>query len=280
MAKIIDGKKHAAAIRAEVKATAKGKKIKLAVIFVGDNPASIVYINMKKKACEEVGIDFELFQLPQASSQKDVLNLIDNLNNDKKITGILVQQPFPSQLNKNEILSRLDPKKDVDCLHPYNVGLAMTGQGKLLPCTPAGCISLLKREGIQIAGKKAVIIGRSDIVGKPLAFMLLAENATVTVCHSFTNKISMSNRCRNADILIAAMGSPKFITRGLVKRKDAIIIDVGINRIGNKKICGDVDFDDVFEKAAYITPVPGGVGPMTVATLMENCLKAWELQNE
>lgn len=275
--RLIDGKKHAADIRGEVKALAKGKNCKLAVVLVGDNPASIVYINMKRKACEEAGIDFVLEKLPENSAQSDVLRLIDRLNGDPKITGVLVQQPFPPQLEKNAILSRMDPRKDVDCLHPYNAGLAMTGQGKLLPCTPAGCVELLRREGIEIAGKHAVIVGRSEIVGKPLAFMLLAENATVTICHSRTK--NLAEECRRADILVAALGRPRFITADMVK-PGAVVIDVGVNRLEGKKICGDVDFEKCKDIASYITPVPGGVGPMTVATLLENCVKAFELQND
>jgi methylenetetrahydrofolate dehydrogenase (NADP+)/methenyltetrahydrofolate cyclohydrolase len=271
MAIIIDGTKHAKEIRAEAAKQAAGKNAKLAVILVGENPASIVYINMKKKACEEVGIAFELHKLSATATQEDVLALIDSLNSDAQVTGILVQQPFPSQLKKHEIFSRLDPKKDVDCLHPYNVGLAAAGRGILLPCTPAGCISLLKREGIEIAGKHAVVVGRSDIVGKPLALMLLAENATVTICHSRTK--NLREECLRADILVAAIGSPKFISEEMVK-PGAIVIDVGVNRLEGKKVCGDVDYAEVFEKASYITPVPGGIGPMTVATLMENCVKA------
>jgi len=276
MAKIICGKTHAAAIRAEVKTKAAGKNCMLVAVLVGDNPASIVYINMKKKACEEIGLGFKLENLPENATQAEVLKLIDSLNNDKNVTGVLVQQPFPSQLDKDEILSRLDPKKDVDCLHPYNVGLATTGQGRLLPCTPAGCVELLKRENIEISGKHAVIVGRSDIVGKPLSLLLLAENATVTICHSRTK--NLAEECRRADILVAALGRPKFITADMVK-PDAIIIDVGVNRLEGKKICGDVDYENCEKIASYITPVPGGVGPMTVATLMENCVKAWELQN-
>lgn len=276
MAKRIEGKTHAAAIRAEVTARAVSMKCKLAVVLVGDNPSSVVYINMKKKACEEVGIGFAVHKLPEEASQNEVLALIDSLNEDAEVTGVLVQQPFPAQLEKNKILSRLDPRKDVDCLHPYNVGLAMAGQGALLPCTPAGCLELLKRENVEIAGKKAVIVGRSDIVGKPLAFMLLAENATVTICHSRTK--NLAEECRGADILVAALGRPKFIMADMVK-DGVIVIDVGINRLEGKKVCGDVDYENVFEKASYITPVPGGVGPMTVAILMENCIKARELIN-
>lgn len=288
--RIIDGKKHAADIRAEVAARIKeisarnfstARKLrpvefKLAVVLVGDDPASIVYINMKKRACEEVGIAFELKKLPESATHAEVLALIDALNSDAAVTGILVQQPFPAQLNKEEILARLDPKKDVDCLHPQNVGLAATGQGKLLPCTPAGCVELLRREGVEIAGKKAVIVGRSDIVGKPLALMLLAENATVTLCHSRTK--NLADECRRAEILVAALGRAKFITADMVA-ENAVVIDVGVNRLEGKKICGDVDFENIFGKASLITPVPGGVGPMTVATLMQNCVKAWELQN-
>ncbi|MCL1884244.1 MAG: bifunctional methylenetetrahydrofolate dehydrogenase/methenyltetrahydrofolate cyclohydrolase FolD [Defluviitaleaceae bacterium] len=274
--KIIDGKKHSATIRAEVAEAAADKKCKLAVVLVGENPASLVYINMKKKACEEVGIGYEFHGLPESASQKEVMALLDKLNKDASVTGILVQQPFPAQLDKNAILSKLDPKKDVDCLHPYNVGLAMTNQGTLLPCTPAGCITLLKREGIEISGKHAVVVGRSDIVGKPLALMLLAENATVTICHSRTK--NLAEECLRADILVAAIGSPKFITADMVK-EGAVVIDVGVNRLEGKKVCGDVDFETVAKKASYITPVPGGVGPMTVATLMQNGIKAWELLN-
>ncbi|MCL1843761.1 MAG: bifunctional methylenetetrahydrofolate dehydrogenase/methenyltetrahydrofolate cyclohydrolase FolD [Defluviitaleaceae bacterium] len=286
---IIDGKKHAAAIRAEVAAAVKrhgfdaqgNKRIKLAVVLVGDNPASLVYIGMKKKACEEVGFDFDFLQLPETSSEHDVLALIDKLNNDISVTGVIIQQPFPSHFDKNKILSRLEPRKDVDCLVPYNVGLATVGQGALLPCTPAGCIELIRREGIEITGKHAVVVGRSDIVGKPLALMLLAENATVTLCHSRT--ADLAEHCRRADILVAALGRPKFITADMVK-PGAIIIDVGVNRLepaadGRKaKICGDVDYENCAKKASYITPVPGGAGPMTVAILMKNCLKAWEIQ--
>ena len=296
MAIIIDGQKHGLAIRAEVKEAAKGKNCTLAVVLVGDDPASLVYIGMKKKACEEAGIGFELHRLPEAASEDEVLALIDGLNANNAITGILVQQPFPSRLNKEKILTRLDHRKDVDCLHPYNVGLALAGRAansanmqsrpsddskpdtvqlpRLLPCTPAGCITLLKREGIEISGKQAVVIGRSDIVGKPLALMLMAENATVTICHSRTK--DLPEVCRRADILVAAIGRPRFVTADMVK-DGAVVIDVGVNRLEGKKICGDVDYDAVSQKASYITPVPRGVGPMTVATLMENCVKAWEL---
>lgn len=278
MGKIIDGKAHAAAIRQEVKSrlAKANKKCKLAVVLVGDNPASLVYINMKKKACQEVGIDFMLHAMSESAEQEQVLELIDSFNQDPSVTGILVQQPFPPQLDKNKILSHLDPRKDVDCLHPYSVGMAMMGIGKLLPCTPAGVMTLLKRENIAIAGQQAVVVGRSEIVGKPQAFMLLAENATVTICHSRTH--DLPEVCRRADILVAALGKPKFITADMVK-PGAVVIDVGVNRLEGKKVCGDVDYENCLDKVSYISPVPGGVGPMTVATLMENCVKALELQN-
>lgn len=271
---IIDGKAHAQAIRQAVKK--RGINAHLAVVLVGNDPASLVYINMKQKACEEVGFKSTLHKLSAEATQQEVISLIDSLNNDASVTGILVQQPFPPHLNKNEIVSRVAPNKDVDCLGPYNVGLSTIGKGLLLPCTPAGVITLLKRENIPINGKHAVVVGRSDIVGKPLALMLLANDATVTVCHSRTK--DLPKVCRTADILVAAVGRPMFITADFVK-EGAVVIDVGVNRLENKKVCGDVDFEGVKNIASYITPVPGGVGPMTVATLMENCLKAWEIQH-
>jgi len=270
---IIDGKTHAAAIRNAVRLS--GIPCKLAVVLVGDDPASLVYINMKKKACEEVGFDFQLFNLPADSDMEAVAKLLKKLNKAKNITGILVQQPLPAHLDKNEVVSLIDPNKDVDCLHPVNVGKVVAGHGLLKPCTPAGIITLLKREDITIRGKNAVVVGRSEIVGKPLAAMLLAEDATVTVCHSKTE--GLEDICRQADILCVAIGRANFITADMVKPA-AVIIDVGVNR-NNKKLCGDVDFEQCQRIASYITPVPGGVGPMTVATLMENCLRAWSLQN-
>jgi len=276
-ARIIDGKQHATAIRQSVKARVDGGvRAHLAVVLVGEDSASQVYINMKRKACAEVGFESTLHCLPEMATQAEVIALIDKLNANPSVTGILVQQPFPAHLQKNEIVSRVAINKDVDCLSPYNVGMAMAGQGKLLPCTPAGVISLLKRENIPIKGKHAVVVGRSDIVGKPLALMLLANDATVTICHSRTEHLA--EVCRGADILVAAVGRAKFITADFIK-PGAVIIDVGVNRLDNKKVCGDVDFENCMNIASYITPVPGGVGPMTVATLMENCVKAWELQN-
>jgi len=273
MAKI-NGTEHAAAIRQEVKAM--GISPHLVVVLVGDDPASKVYIGMKEKACAEVGFKSTIRKLPGNATQKEIIAVIDELNADSDVTGILVQQPFPSHLDKNKIVSRVTPEKDVDCLGPYNVGLAVMGRGRLSPCTPAGVITLLEREGVEISGKHAVVVGRSDVVGKPLALMLLARDATVTICHSRTKDLAAV--CKTADILVAAVGRPKFITADFIK-PGAVVIDVGVNRLEGRKICGDVDYDACAEIAGYITPVPGGVGPMTVATLMQNCAEAWEIQN-
>ena len=276
---IIDGKKHAAAIRQEVKARVDGGiRAHLAVVLVGEDPAAQVYIRMKQKACAEVGFESSLHKMDETTSQTEVIALIDKLNADANVTGILVQQPFPGHLNKLEIVSRVAPHKDVDCLGAFNVGLATMGQGQLLPCTPAGVIELLKRENIPMRGKHAVVVGRSDIVGKPMALMLLANDATVTICHSRTE--NLAEVCRTADILVAAVGREKLITADFVK-PGAVVVDVGMHAIGvtasgRRKVCGDVDFDACAEKASYITPVPGGVGPMTVAMLMQNCITAWE----
>ena len=272
---IIDGNAHAAAIRQEVKNRVEsGVKAHLVVVIVGEDPASKIYIRHKEKACAEVGFKSTLISMPENSTQEEVLAVIEKLNNDPDVTGILVQQPFPAHLDKNKIVSFVAPEKDVDCLGPYNVGLAAMGQGKLLPCTPSGVITLLERENIEIAGKHAVVIGRSDIVGKPLAMLLLAEDATVTLCHSRTK--NLAEVCRTADILVAAVGRAKLVTADFVK-PGAVVIDVGMNRDG-KKLCGDVDYETVKDIASYITPVPRGVGPMTIATLMQNCLRAWEIQ--
>ena len=273
--RVINGKTHAAAIREEVKKqVAGGAKPHLAVVLVGEDPASLVYIRNKEKACKEVGIGFGLHTLPETALPQEVMDTIDKLNNDPGVHGILVQQPLPPQISKHDVVTRVNPVKDVDCLHPHNLGLVAMGQANVLPCTPSGCITLLKREGIDISGKHAVVVGRSDIVGKPLALMLLNENATVTICHSKTK--DLPGICRQADILVAAIGRPKFITADYVK-EGAVVIDVGINR-ENGKLCGDVDYENVAGIASYITPVPGGVGPMTIATLLENCVRAWELQ--
>ena len=277
MAIKINGTTHASKIRVNLKNRIKdyAPKPHMAVVLVGDDAASQVYIRNKQKACAEVGIHSTLHTLPATASQQEILDMINTLNNDTTVNGILVQQPFPVVIDKNAIVSAVDPKKDVDCLHPYNLGLVAIGQAKFLPCTPGGIIELLKQESIDISGKHAVIVGRSDIVGKPLALMLLNENATVTICHSKTQNLAQV--CSQADILIAAVGRAKLITADFIK-SGAVVIDVGINR-ENGKLCGDVDYDNVFEKASHITPVPGGVGPMTVAMLLENCVRAWEMQN-
>jgi len=279
MGDIINGKAHAKNIHEEVKArlaTIEGTP-HLAVVLVGDNPASKVYIEMKQKACEEVGINFSLHTLPQEATQREVLTTIDRLNASSQVTGILVQQPLPPHIDKHNCVSKIHPSKDVDCLHPYNVGLLIAGKGNVLPGTPAGIINLLDRENISLEGKHVVIVGRSDIVGKPLAFMALERNATVTVCHSFTQ--NLAEICSTADILVVAIGKAGFITSKYVK-EGAVVIDVGVNRLESGKVVGDVDFETVLDKVSYITPVPKGVGPMTVATLLENCLRAWELNHE
>jgi len=261
-ATIIDGKKHAAAM--SIKSNAH-----LSVVLVGDNPASLVYIKNKRLACEKAGIGFTLHNLPHDSTQEAVIAKVQELN-ASATNGILVQQPLPPHICKDAVVEAVAPAKDVDCLHPYNLGLVAQNRANFLPCTPAGIVELLKAEGISIAGKHAVIVGRSDIVGKPLAFMLLNENATVTICHSKTE--NLAEMCRQADILVAAIGKPKFITPEYVK-PGAVVIDVGINRVDGK-LCGDVDFENVIDKVSYITPVPGGVGPMTVAMLIKNCARA------
>lgn len=226
---------------------------------------------MKEKACAEVGIKFSLHR---PASQEETLDTIATLNADPGIHGIIVQQPLPDHFAKPDVIQAIDPRKDVDCLHPYNIGLAISGQGMFAPCTPAGIIKLLQNEGIGIAGKHAVIVGRSDIVGKPLSYMLLAQNATVTICHSYT--LCLDLIVKSADILVSAVGVPHFIKGNMVKC-GAVVIDVGITRLKGK-LYGDVEFDHCLNHVSHITPVPGGVGPMTVATLMENCFKAWKQQ--
>ena len=251
----------------------------LAVIIVGENPASQVYVRNKHKTCEELGIKSEVVTMPESSTKDELLNKIDELNADKNIHGILVQLPLPDAIKKysEEILNRINPLKDVDGFHPVNVGNLVIGNPALVPCTPAGCIEMLDLAGIEIDGKRAVIIGRSNIVGKPMLHLLMARNATVTVCHSHTK--NLTDITREADILVAAMGKPKFVTADMIK-PGAVVIDVGINRIAPKKLVGDVDFDNAVEVASAITPVPGGVGLLTVAMLMKNVVKAVQLQNE
>ena len=277
MAQLLDGKAQAAVIRQQVKeridSIKTGTKPAMAVVQVGKDPASTVYINQKEKLCNEVGIAFRRVSLPDDITREDMLAEIDKLNTDDTIHGFLVQQPLPSHLNTDEVVDRILPSKDVDCLHPYNVGLVSEGNAALLPCTPAGIINLLDANGINLSGKHCVILGRSRIVGKPLGMLMLAKDATVTYCHSRT--ANLAEITRQADILAVAIGSPNFVTADMVK-PGCVLVDVGINRLADKKLCGDIDFEGCFEKASHITPVPGGVGPMTVAMLIENGLKAYE----
>lgn len=277
-AKIIDGKAISAAVKEQVRAEIERDNIKagLAVVIVGDDPASRVYVNNKKKACELCGIQSFEYALPAEIGQDELLELIDTLNSDKKVNGILVQLPLPKHLDEKAVIERISPLKDVDAFHEMNVGKIMIGNYAFLPCTPAGCMELIHSTGVDVAGKECVVIGRSNIVGKPMAMLLLHENGTVTVCHSKTK--NLAEVCRRADILVAAVGRPNFVTADMVK-DGAVVIDVGINRMENGKLCGDVKFDEVSEKAAYITPVPGGVGPMTIAMLMKNTLTAARIQN-
>ena len=277
MAIRIDGKAISAEIRAELKeqteafVAARGYRPGLAVIIVGEDPASQVYVRNKKRACEEVGFYSRGYELPASTSQKELLALIDTLNADPAIHGILVQLPLPKHLDESEVLLRIDPKKDVDAFHPYNVGKIMIGDYRFLPCTPAGVMALLERTGIEIAGKKCVVVGRSNIVGKPMAMLLLHANGTVTVCHSRTKELSSVTR--EADILVVAIGRAEFITADMVK-PGAVVIDVGMNRRADGKLTGDVDFAAVEPIASAITPVPGGVGPMTITMLLQNTLTA------
>ena len=272
MAKIIDGKAISADIRTEIKEAVAERVANglsrpgLAVIIVGEDPASQVYVRNKKKGCEEVGFYSEVYELPADTKQEELNALVDKLNADEKIHGILCQLPLPKHLDENEVILRIDPKKDVDAFHPYNVGKIMIGDYDFLPCTPAGVMALLERSGIEVSGKECVVVGRSNIVGKPQAMLLLHANGTVTVCHSRTKDLAAV--CRRADILVAAIGKADFFGADMVK-EGAIVIDVGINRTENGLV-GDVDYESVKEKASYITPVPGGVGPMTIAMLLEN----------
>ena len=276
MATIINGKEVAAKVREEVRQECvrlgeMGITPGLAVIIVGDDPASRVYVNNKKKACEEVGFISEEYALPAETTQEELLALIDRLNSKPDIDGILCQLPLPKHLDEKAVIHAIDPSKDVDAFHPFNVGKIMIGDYDFLPCTPAGVMELIHSAGIEVSGKNCVVIGRSNIVGKPMAMLLLHENATVTICHSRTR--NLKEICAAADILVAAVGKPKFVTADMVK-DGAVVLDVGINRDENGKLCGDVDFDAVAPKASFITPVPGGVGPMTIAMLMKNTLKA------
>ena len=281
MAVLLDGKAASAAVRARLKEEVAELKEKgivpgLAVIIVGDDPASRIYVNNKKKACAEVGIYSEEFALPADTTQEELLALVASLNGRSDINGILCQLPLPASLEEKPVIEAISPLKDVDAFHAANVGHIMIGDFSFVPCTPAGVIELLHVAGIDPAGKDCVVIGRSNIVGKPMAMLLLHENGTVTICHSKTKDLQAV--CARADILVAAVGRAKFVTADMVK-PGAVVVDVGMNRDENGKLCGDVDFGPVAEKASYITPVPGGVGPMTISMLLQNTVKAACLQN-
>lgn len=282
MTQIIDGKKISAEIKDELRQEVaamkeEGKEIALAVIQVGEDPASSVYVRNKKKACEYIGIKSVSYEIPEDSTQQELLDLVEKCNNDPEINGILVQLPLPGHMDEDAVIHAIDPKKDVDGFHPVSVGNMVIGNDGFLPCTPAGIIELLKRSGVEISGKECVVVGRSNIVGKPMSTLLLRENGTVTVCHSRTR--NLREVCSRADILVVAVGKPKFIDSSYVKQ-GAVIIDVGIHRNEHNKLCGDVDFDAVKEKTSAITPVPGGVGPMTIAMLMKNCVQSKKLFGE
>ena len=267
--KIIDGKALSATLRAELKVKIEQLTHKpgLAVVIVGEDPASQIYVRNKIKACEELGIRSYAYHLPEDAAQKEVEALLDELSANTEVDGILLQLPLPKHLNQEEVMAHIAVKKDVDGFSPENLGLLALHKENMVACTPLGVMKLLEHEGISISGKRAVVLGRSDTVGKPMAMLLLNESATVTICHSKTN--NLKEICQNADILISAIGKPKFVTADMVK-EGAVVVDVGINRDENGKLCGDVDFENVKEKTSYITPVPGGVGPMTITMLMYN----------
>lgn len=280
MAEILNGKELAKKIRTnlkvEVEELKKQKKYpKLAVIMVGNDQASSIYVKNKSKACDEIGIDFEEYLLPEETTMQELLSLITKLNEEKEIKGILLQSPIPAHLDIQKAFETINPKKDVDGFHPISVGQACIGQDTFIPCTPLGIVRLLEEYKIPIEGKNVVILGRSNIVGKPLMQCMLKKNATVTICHSKTRNIQEITK--QADILIVAIGKPKFITGEMVK-ENAVVIDVGMNRLENGKLCGDIDYEGVEKKASYITPVPGGVGPMTIAMLMQNVVKATKME--
>ena len=280
MAKLIDGKMISKQIKDEIKEEVQklkenGTEISLAVIQVGEDPASSVYVNNKKKACEYVGINSISYELKDTVTEQELLELIEELNERKDVNGILVQLPLPKHMNEDNVIKAIAPNKDVDGFHPQSVGALCIGQSGFVSCTPAGIIQLLKRSGIAIAGKECVVIGRSNIVGKPMGILLLRENGTVTITHSKTKDLKAV--CKRADILVVAIGKPKMITEEYVK-EGAVVIDVGIHRNEDNKLCGDVDFDRVAPVCSAITPVPGGVGPMTIAMLMRNCVDSIRLQ--
>ena len=280
MPQIIDGKAISAQIKDELKEKVarmkeEGKQVCLAVIQVGNDPASSVYVGNKKKACAYIGIESLSYELPEETTQEELLSLIAELNARKDVNGILVQLPLPGHIKEDAVIRAIDPKKDVDGFHPQSVGALCIGEPGFVSCTPAGIIQLLRRSNIEIAGKECVVIGRSNIVGKPMALLLLRENGTVTVAHSRTKDLKQV--AKRADILVVAVGKPKMITREYVK-EGAVVIDVGIHRNENNKLCGDVDYEDVAPVCSAITPVPGGVGPMTIAMLMNNCVESVNLQ--
>lgn len=280
MAQIIDGKAVSAKVKEQVRKEAEvlkqnGIEIGLAVVIVGDNPASRVYVNNKKKACAEVGFTSYEYALPEETTEAELLELVEKLNNDDRVNGILVQLPLPKQINENAIINAIRPDKDVDAFHPENVGHIMIGDFSFLPCTPAGVMELIAETGVYVCGKNCVVIGRSNIVGKPMAMLLLHKNGTVTICHSRTK--NLTEICSKADILVAAVGKAGFVTPDMVK-EGSVVIDVGMNRNAEGKLCGDVDYAACFDKAGYITPVPGGVGPMTIAMLMRNTLTAAKIR--
>lgn len=276
MTQVIDGKKISQEIKDELREKVaslknEGREAALAVILVGNDPASTVYVGNKKKACEYIGIRSQSYELAEETSEEELLELIEKLNQDDSVNGILVQLPLPKHICEDKIIRAISPQKDVDGFHPQNVGKLVIGEEGFVPCTPAGIILMLKRSGIEIEGKNCVVVGRSNIVGKPMALLMLRENATVTVAHSRTQ--NLKEICRQADILIVAIGKPQFITAEYIK-EGAVVVDVGIHRDENNKLCGDVKYDEVAEHTSAITPVPGGVGPMTIAMLMHNCVES------
>lgn len=279
--KLISGKEVSQIVKDEIKKETqqlleKQIKVKLAVVIVGDDPASHIYVRNKKKACEYVGFESVEYALPEDTAEDELLEIIDKLNEDETVNGILCQLPLPKHIDEKKVINAISPLKDVDAFHPVNVGKIMIGDYDFLPCTPAGIMRLIESTGYDVNGKDCVVIGRSNIVGKPMSMLMLQKNATVTICHSRTSNIN--EKIKNADIVIAAVGIPEFVKGDMVK-DGALVIDVGINRKEDGKLCGDVDFDEVSKKASYITPVPGGVGPMTIAMLMQNTLKAAKLHN-
>ena len=282
MAKIISGKEVSLAVKQQVaegvaELKKNGIEPSLAVILVGNDPASKVYVNNKKKACEFCGIRSLEYLLDEETTQEELMNLVKELNADETVSGILCQLPLPKHLDEQAVLNAIKPQKDVDAFHPENVGHIMIGDYAMLPCTPSGIMEMFRYEGIELDGKNCVVIGRSNIVGKPMAMLMLKENATVTICHSHTK--NLKEIVSQADVVVAAVGIPKFVTADMIK-EDAVVIDVGINRTEDGKLCGDVDYEACEKKASYITPVPGGVGPMTIATLMKNTLTAAKIQNQ